>query len=236
MSEIFPLRFFKVNYQVNGKRLIKDVSFEILKNERTAILGANGAGKTLIMLLIHGLIKTDKGLISWNGKTHQGVGRELAMIFDKPILLKRSVRENVNFFVKRTKTRRQERLVVCDRILKKFGLSPLANQPAQSLSAGEKQKLAIARALALNPKVLLLDEPAANLDPENTLELERIIKDISKKGTKIILSTNDILQAKRVAQHILFLSNGKLIASASARTFFQKPRFKDVKKFLRGML
>jgi tungstate transport system ATP-binding protein len=236
MSEIFPLKFSKVNYQVNGKRLIKDVSFEILKNKRTAILGPNGSGKTTIMLLIHGLIKTKDGLISWNGRDHQAIKKQLAMIFDKPILLKRSVRENINFFVKRTKVQRKKRLFVCNQILKKFDLNLLANQPVQSLSAGEKQRLAIARALTLNPKVLLLDEPSSNLDPENTLELERIIKNISKQGMKIIFSTNDILQAKRIAQHILFLSNGKLIESLDAKTFFQKPRFKKIEKLLRGGL
>ena len=128
MSEIFPLKFFKVNYRSNGKTLIKNVSFEILQSKRTVILGPNGSGKTLTMLLIHGLIKTNEGLISWNGKNNQKIGQHLAMVFDKPVFLKRSVRENVNFFVKRTRAQRHERLIICNRVLKKFGLSHLANQ------------------------------------------------------------------------------------------------------------
>ena len=236
MSEIFPLKFFKVNYRSNGKTLIKNVSFEILQSKRTVILGPNGSGKTLTMLLIHGLIKTNEGLISWNGKNNQKIGQHLAMVFDKPVFLKRSVRENVNFFVKRTRAQRHERLIICNRVLKKFGLSHLANQSAQSLSAGEKQKLAIARALTLNPKILLLDEPSANLDPKGTLELEKIIKETSKRGTKIILSTNNIGQAKRIAQQILFLFDGELLESANAKSFFRKPSSRQAKQFLRGIV
>ncbi len=118
----------------------------------------------------------------------------------------------------------------------RVGLSHAAHQPARVLSGGEQQRLALARAWALGPEVLFLDEPTANLDPGATREVETIIGQIHASGTKIVMTTHNLGQARRLGDEILFISGGRLVERAPVERFFAHPATAEAAAFIRGEL
>jgi tungstate transport system ATP-binding protein len=121
-------------------------------------------------------------------------------------------------------------------VLEKTGLSALADRPARVLSAGEQQRLAVARAWVLAPEVLFLDEPTAALDPSATRSIEELIEAIAAADTKIVMTTHDLAQARRLADEVLFLHRGVLIERTPAQHFFERPESEEARAFLRGEL
>ena len=151
-------------------------------------------------------------------------------------MLRRSVLANLNHSLKYRGINKAERTQKIDNILQHTGLSRLAKVPARLLSVGEQQRLAVARAWSLDPEVLFMDEPTAALDPAATHSLENIIGAIKKSGTKIIMSTHDLGQAKRLADEVLFLYRGRLLEEADAGQFFKQPKNDLAQSFMRGEL
>lgn len=235
-TNILPLLVNDVSYEINGMRLIKELNIKFSSNGLSLILGPNGAGKSLLLRLCHGLIEPSSGTINWGGPDGSLAKACQAMVFQRPIMLRRSVFANMDHSLKCRGFKKSKRTNKIEEVLKLTGLARLANVSARRLSVGEQQRLAIARAWCLEPQVLFLDEPTAALDPAATHSLEGIIEIIKKSGTKIIMTTHDLGQAKRLADEVLFLYRGRLLERATARQFFEKPENDLAQSFIRGEL
>src|SRR5689334_8285749 len=218
----------------NGKSIIEQVSMEITEGPRTVILGPNGAGKSVLMRLCHGLLRPTGGSLAWRGSN--GGRRRQAMVFQRPVMLRRSALANVAYGLKLAGIAPRERELRARDVLEAVGLAGVSESPARVLSGGEQQKLALARAWALGPEVLFLDEPTANLDPGATREVESLIGQIRVGGTKIVMTTHNLGQARRLGDEILFLSQGRLVERAPVDRFFAKPASAEADAFMRGEL
>ena len=231
---MLPLVLDQVSYAVNGKSIIDRVSMEITEGPRTVILGPNGAGKSVLMRLCHGLLAPTSGGIAWRGATN-GRNRQ-AMVFQRPVMLRRSACSNIVYGLRLAGLSAREADLRARDVLEAVGLTAIANRPARVLSGGEQQRLALARAWALGPEVLFLDEPTANLDPGATREVESLIGQIRVGGTKIVMTTHNLGQARRLGDEILFLSQGRLVERAPVDRFFAKPASAEADAFMRGEL
>jgi len=231
---MLPLVLDQLCFAVNGRTIIDRVSAEIDAGPRTVILGPNGAGKSVLMRLCHGLLKPTSGSIVWRG-TNGGRQRQ-AMVFQRPVMLRRSALANVVYGMKLAGFAPRERELRAHDVLEAVGLSHLADRPARTLSGGEQQRIALARAWALNPEVLFLDEPTANLDPGASRDIEGIIAQIHASGTKIIMTTHNLGQARRLGAEILFLYQGRLVERAAVEQFFARPQSVEATSFLREEL
>jgi tungstate transport system ATP-binding protein len=224
---ILPLRLENVVYAATGQLIIDRITLEIGAGPSTIILGANGAGKSVLMRLMHGLLQPSSGSIIWNGTDAR---RRQAMVFQRPIMLRRSALANVVYALKLA--RQPENLAM--EALKEVGLAHLAHRPARVLSGGEQQRLALARAWALHPEVLFLDEPTANLDPSATREIETIIKAFDASGTKIVMATHNLGQARRLGDEVIYVHQGRVVERAPAQKFFTQPATVEAAAFIKG--
>jgi tungstate transport system ATP-binding protein len=230
---MLPLSLDNVSFVADGRRIINAVTAEIAAGPRTIILGPNGAGKSVLMRICHGLMKPTHGSVRWLGAN--GRGRQ-AMVFQRPVMLRRSAIDNAMYGLKLAGFSRRECRLRAHDVLEAVGLETRAYQPARLLSGGEQQKLALARAWALGPEVLFLDEPTANLDPLATREVETIIGQIRASGTKIVMTTHNLGQARRLGDEILFISGGRLVERASVDRFFSQPTSAEASAFMKGEL
>jgi len=228
---MLPLVLDQVSFAVNGRAIIDRVSAEIGAGPRTIILGPNGAGKSVLMRLCHGLLRPTSGSIVWRGKN--GGRQRQAMVFQRPVMLRRSALANVIYGMRLAAIAPRERELRARDVLEAVGLSHLAERPARMLSGGEQQRVALARAWALNPEVLFLDEPTANLDPGATRDIESIVAQIHASGTKIIMTTHNLGQARRLGDEILFLYQGRIAERALVERFFRQPASSEAASFIR---
>ncbi len=236
MTSILPLVLDDVSLEIVGIRLIKDLSCAFEAGPRTVILGANGAGKSLFLRLCHGLIRPTTGRVLWKGAKGRDPAKAQAMVFQRPVMLRRSVAANVDYALKLRGMAAAERRAAVEDALGYTGLRRLADTQARVLSTGEQQKLALARAWALQPEVLFLDEPTASLDPAATHAVEQIINAIDAAGTRIVMTTHDLGQARRLADEVLFLHRGRLLEMAPAEKFFTAPDNDLAQAFVKGDL
>ena len=237
-GDVLPLELEAVSLTAGKKRVLKDVTCRFDDTVKlSVILGPNGAGKSLLLKVCHGLISPDQGSVRWHGGSDPGLTRQSqAMVFQRPVLLRRSVRANIDFALKLQRLTKAERRQRIAEALDKIGLSRHAARPARLLSFGEQQRLAMGRAWALRPKLLLLDEPSANLDPASTYMIEQIVEDAVSGGTRVIMATHDLNQARRLAGEILFIHRGRIKEHAPAEQFFAGPKNDLAQAFLRGEL
>jgi len=232
---MLPLKLDNVSYAAGGRTIIRAVSCAITAGPRTVILGPNGAGKSVLMRLCHGLLRPASGSIQWNSKPGSR-GRGQAMVFQRPVMLRRSALANIVYGLRLAGVTAKECDLRAADVLEAVGLADKAHRPARVLSGGEQQRLALARAWALGPEVLFLDEPTANLDPNSTRDIEHIIGAIHASGTKIIMSTHSLGQARRLGDEILFMSEGRLAERSAVDQFFRQPQSSEAMSFLRGEL
>jgi len=231
---LLPLEVTSLGYRVEDKALLENVSLRIDHDGITAIMGPNGAGKSLFLRLIHGLLTPSSGQVRWNGRELDlATRRRQALVFQKPVLMRRSVAANIDFVLKPGGGHYREKR---DAILHQAGLLRQRNQPARLLSGGEQQRLALARALATEPEVLLLDEPCASIDASATLQIEHLLRQTRERGVKIILVTHDMGQARRLADDILFMHHGHLLEHRPMQEFFDSPESTQARAFVEGRL
>ena len=235
-TSLLPLRLVNVSFDAGTKRIIDRVSLVLERGPRTMILGPNGAGKSVLMRLCHGLLRPTAGHIEWANPERPGERRHQAMVFQRPVMLRRSALANVEYALKVAGIPWTEREGRAHAALESVGLSELAHRGARVLSGGEQQRLALARAWALRPEVLFLDEPTASLDPGASAEVERTIETIHAAGTKIVMITHNLGQARRLGDEILFLNEGRLVERAPADRFFNRPASAETEAFLKGEL
>jgi tungstate transport system ATP-binding protein len=231
-----PLVLEGVGFAAGGRRLISSLSLAIGPGLRTVVLGPNGAGKSLLLRLCHGLIRPGAGTVRWAEADPRALARMQAMVFQRPVLLRRSTLANVTWALAVAGVPRRERRARAAAALARVGLEDLAARPARVLSGGEQQRLALARAWALEPKVLFLDEPTANLDPTATRMIEGAITAMHREGVKIVMTTHDLAQARRLADEIVFLHRGRLIEHTPAEPFFRRPASPEGRAFVAGEL
>ncbi|WP_397543336.1 ATP-binding cassette domain-containing protein [Roseovarius salis] len=229
---ILPLRVRELCLQFGEATVLDGLDLDLGPDGCTAVVGPNGAGKSLLLKLLHGLIPPTWGRISWGGQPPGAVTARQSLVFQKPVLLRRTVAANLDFVLRaRNMDRRRG-----GEILREVGLADKASQPARRLSGGEAQRLALARALATQPEVLFLDEPTASLDPASALAIEKIVTQACRRGVRVILVTHDIGQARRLADDVVFLYRGRVAEHAAAADFFPVPRCRAARDYLNGRL
>jgi tungstate transport system ATP-binding protein len=231
---VLPLAFEGVAFEVRGTPLLRDLSFRLDGRGVSVLLGPNGAGKSLTLRLAHGLLAPTAGRVRWLGPAAAEARARCAMVFQRPVLLRRSAAANVRWALRLRGASRADASARAAQVLGAMRLDALARRSARRLSVGEQQRLALARAWALAPEVLFLDEPAAALDPGSTAALEAAIREIAASGTKIVMTTHDLAQARRLASEVLFLHRGRLLEQTPAPTFFSEPRSEAARRFLAG--
>ena len=234
-NRVLPIQAGGLVLARGGRRIIDDIGLGIESGGVSVIMGPNGAGKSVLLRILTGLIKPDSGIVTWAGsRPDRARAPAVGMVFQKPVLLRRSAQANVRYALRggtladRTRRARQA--------LARAGLKHLADAPARLLSGGEQQRLAIARALAPDPEVLLLDEPCANLDPAAAAAIEALIGDAKARGTKVVLVTHDVAQARRLADDITFIHDGRIAEQAPASVFFDSPSSDASRAYLDGRL
>jgi tungstate transport system ATP-binding protein len=230
------LRLEGVSVQVDGRKLLADLSLEIGAGPRTVILGPNGAGKSLLLRICHGLLAPSAGQVRWCGPLAGEARRRQALVFQRPVLLRRSAAANVAYALRLRHVPAPERVRRVAEALDLVGLGALGDRAARALSGGEQQRLALARAWALRPDVLFLDEPTASLDPAATRGIEDAIRAVHARGTTIVMTTHDLYQARRLAERVLFLHRGRLLEAAPAERFFTAPATPEARAFIQGEL
>ncbi|MFQ5784483.1 MAG: ATP-binding cassette domain-containing protein [Alphaproteobacteria bacterium] len=233
---ILPLVLDDVCFDAGGERLIDRLTLTLEAGPRTMILGPNGAGKSLFLRLCHGLLRPTAGTVRWRGPGAATALAHQAMVFQSPVMLRRSAAANVAYALAVRGVARTRRGKIVARALARVGLEDAARQPARTLSLGEQQRLSLARVWALEPHVLFLDEPTASLDPAATRAVEAAIDAIHRAGAKIVMTTHDLGQAHRLADEILFLHRGRLVERSPADAFFAGPQSPEAAAFLKGEL
>jgi len=233
---LLPLELREIAVRIGGRTLLDVPSLTVQAGEPTILLGPNGAGKTLLLRICHGLLQPTQGEVAWQGREAREPARHQAMVFQQPVLLRRSARANIDYALRAAGVPKSQRRLRTEEVLCATGLLELAEQASRRLSVGEQQRLALARAWALRPEVLFLDEPTASLDPGGSFRVEQTIAAIAAEGEKIIMSTHDLGLAQRLAGEILFLHRGRILERALPEDFFREARTREARAFLAGEL
>jgi len=226
----FVLEARDVSVVLGGVRALDGLNVTLEPGLRTVVLGPNGAGKSVLLRTLHGLLAPTSGTVSWHKPVRQ------AMVFQRPVMLRRSALANIRYALAVNGMAEPERTQVAAAALARVGLSEIAYRPARVLSGGEQQRLALARAWSLKPEILFLDEPTASLDPGAAAEIERVIASIAADGTRIVMTTHNLGQARRLADEIVFLHAGRAIERTAADRFFEHPASSEARSFLQGEL
>jgi len=235
MTSDLPIDFADVHIVAASVTILNIPSLRISSGAPTLVIGPNGAGKSTLLRACMGLIRPNTGLIAWNGQDADAP-RHRAMLFQHSTLLRRSAASNLHFALKIAGIPFSERSSRTEQLLGLVNLKGFGERPARQLSGGEQRRLALARTLALNPSLLILDEPTANIDPAGTKAMENLILETAARGVKIIMSTHDLGQARRMAGEVVMLNRGTIVEQSPADTFFDKPASPEAKAFLAGDL
>ena len=232
------LRLVGIEKCYGSVKALKDVNLEIVGGKTVALLGINGAGKTTLLRIIAGLEKQDKGYVFFKGKMTNA--RELrrigTLVFQKTAMFSRSVYDNLAYGLKIRGKKDAEINWEITQALQAVGLRNFERRKAKKTSGGEQQRISLARAFLLDPQILLLDEPTANLDPNSATIIERAIMSRTKENCIIILATHNLSQARRLANEVVHIYDGKIVEIAEPEEFFTNPRSEITRKFIKGEL
>jgi len=230
-----PIMFLEAAILAGGVTILDKISLTLGPGVPTVLIGPNGAGKTTLLRAAMGLIRVTRGRMTWGGRETSPPDRR-AILFQRPVMLRRSAAGNVRYALAAAGVPRAARDERTAELLALVGLTGFERRPARRLSGGEQQRLALARALARDPAVLFLDEPTASLDPAATKAIEDIVRAVTARDVKVVMSTHDLGQARRLAGDIVFLHRGRLIETGPASEFFAKPRTPEARTFIAGEL
>ena len=210
-------------------RIILDIPHAVIPADRIcACIGPNGAGKTTFLKLIDGLIKPDSGTV-----THSSGPIKSSLVLHHTPMIKASAQTNIAM-VKDSDSSINS--IAINLVMEQIGLSHLANSPAHKLSAGERQKLCLGRAILQKPNLILLDEPTANLDPNTTEQVEEIIRQFKFQGSDVIFTSHQLAQVQRIAEYIIFIDQGQIKEKGPVGPFFAEPQTQAAKRYLRQEL
>jgi tungstate transport system ATP-binding protein len=212
-----------ITVKSNG-RIILNIEHAIIPADRiTACIGPNGAGKTTFLKLLDGLIKPDTGTVSYS------FANKTALVLHHTPMIKASTKTNLSMVRDADSTITDE---VIEQVIERIGLKKLATTPAHKLSAGERQKLCLGRAILQKPNLVLLDEPTANLDPNTTEQVEEMIRQFDTQNTDVIFSSHQLAQVQRLAQYIVFIDHGEIKEKGPVGPFFLNPQTQAAKRYL----
>ncbi|MCC6778371.1 MAG: ATP-binding cassette domain-containing protein [Hyphomicrobiales bacterium] len=230
-----PIVLERAGYAVRGTVIVADVSLSLAAGPPTVLIGPNGSGKTTLLRLAMGLIAPTQGRVTHGGREGVPPARR-AIVLQRPAMLRRSAIGNVRYALAAAGVPRRARAARSTELLQIVGLTAVAERPARRLSGGEQQRLALARALAREPQVLLLDEPTASLDPAATKAIEDLILAVAARGIKVVLTTHDLAEARRLAGEIVLLHRGRVAETGAAECFFDAPQSEEARRFVAGEL
>ena len=226
MTLLFSLQSASVRF--GRVQALSGCTLRIAAGERLALVGANGSGKSTLLRTLHGLVAPASGQVQCDARARQ------AMLFQRPYMLRASVLHNVALGLWLHGTpwalARAKALAALERV----GLAELAQRSARALSGGQQQRAALARAWALGPQVLLLDEPTSSLDPAAKREVERLMAEFADDGMTLIFSSHNLGQVKRLASRVVCLEQGRLVADLPTQAFFNGPLPAAAANFLKG--
>jgi tungstate transport system ATP-binding protein len=235
-----PIVLEDVSFVVRGVTILDRVSLTLASGAPTVLIGPNGAGKTTLIRLAMGLVAPTRGRVTWDGRTWSGrehaAPTRRAIVFQRPVMLRRSAAANIRYALAAAGVPRAKREARVEELCALVGLNGLGERPARKLSGGEQQRLALARALAKDPHILLLDEPTASLDPAATKAIEDIVRAVTARGIKVVMSTHDLGEARRLAGDIVLMHRGRVIESGPAEPFFAAPKTDEARRFMNGEL
>jgi tungstate transport system ATP-binding protein len=230
-----PIMLEDASFIAGGVTILERISLVLSAGRPTVLIGPNGAGKTTLLRLVMGLIRPTHGRVTWGGR-ETATAPHRAIVFQRPVMLRRSAAGNIRYALAAAGVPRPQRDVRARELCALVGLDGLSDRPARKLSGGEQQRLALARALAKEPQILLLDEPTASLDPAATKAIEDVIRAVVARGIKVVMSTHDLHEARRLAGDIVLMHRGRVIESGPADAFFHAPTSEDARRFIAGEL
>ncbi|MBO8167922.1 MAG: phosphate ABC transporter ATP-binding protein [Thermoanaerobacteraceae bacterium] len=228
--------------QYDGKTVLKIDNLAFAAGKIYGLIGPSGAGKSTLLRILNLLEPPTGGKIYFKGIAVEGkakhllnLRRKMTMVFQHPVLFDTSVYENVMYGLKVRGVSQREAKRLVEQALEDVGLAEFAQRNACSLSGGEAQRIALARAMVLKPEVLLLDEPTSNLDPANVAVVERSTRRLNEKhGTTVIMVTHNIFQAQRMAEEVLFFYRGRLVEKGPTQQVFHNPEDERTRAFIKG--
>jgi tungstate transport system ATP-binding protein len=232
---VLPIRGAGLAFERGGRRILDDIDIEVGGTGTLVLIGPNGAGKSLLVRVLAGLVEPTAGEVTWAGAApDRRRASRIGFVFQRPVHLRRSVQANIEYALAVAGVARAQRGRRALAALERARLAHLAHASARLLSGGEQQLLSIARALATGPEVLILDEPTSNLDPSATLAIEALIGAVRSEGTRVVLITHDLGQARRLADEVAFLHRGRIIERTPSATFLEKPATSQAQAFVCG--
>jgi tungstate transport system ATP-binding protein len=238
------LEVINVYKSFGGREVLKNICLDVRRGEILSVIGPSGSGKTTLLKLMNLLLYPDRGKIFFDGvdtavdeKQRRLLRRGMGMVFQHPALFDTTVFNNIALGLRIRGLPKEEIERRVEDALNYVGLRGFAKRKASSLSAGEAQRISLARALVLEPKLLLLDEPTANLDPANVLQIEEAVRRVnSEKGVTVVIATHNLLQARRLSHRVAFLWMGELVEVRETREFFENPRSEKTALYLSGKI
>ncbi len=231
--ELLPLKVEHGEVRHGGKTLVGPVDMTLAGEGTTIVIGPNGSGKTTLLRMLHGLARLSSGQLRWACPMAQARQRQ-AFVFQSPVMMRRSVRDNLAYALTTMGVPRRDARKRAGEWAMRVGLGDALERRATVLSGGECQKLAIARALIREPDILFLDEPCASLDGSATRDIEAILNEARATGTRLIMATHDMGQARRMADEVVFMLHGKVHEFTPSPEFFDRPRTARAAAFARG--
>ncbi|CTQ33187.1 ATP-binding cassette domain-containing protein [Jannaschia rubra] len=232
MVTVLPLRLTGATLARRGRTLVGPIDLTLAAGGTTVVIGPNGSGKTSLLRLMHGLQRPAAGRVEWALPDASARTRQ-SYVFQQPVALRRSVLENLAFPLRLRGVPRARARAAAEDAARRVGLDDRLSQSAPSLSGGEMQRLALARALITDPEILFADEPCAALDGAATRRIEGMLLSAAAT-TRIVMATHDMGQARRLAREVIFLLHGRIHESGPADAFFDAPRTLEARAFLNG--
>jgi len=234
----FAYRLFRVNHRRGTKFRLNLGELSLPRGEIAALVGPTGSGKTTLLRLLTGLVQPHEGSVQYAGVTFSPASplatvQQIALVPQNPILLRGNVRWNLEYGLRARGERPGER---AEAVAAKLGIGDLLGRDARSLSGGQTQLVALARAIIVEPRVLLLDEPTANLDPAYVATVERSVAQLHTTDTTVVWSTHNLFQARRVSHRTIFLLGGDLVEACPTNEFFENPSDSRSRSFVQGEL
>lgn len=230
-----PIVLSGVTIEAGDVTILDRITQTIACGAPTLLIGPNGAGKTTLLRVIMGLLEPSAGRVTWGSRNSAAQVRR-AIVFQRPVMLRRSAAANITYALDAAgvpRAQHEERVLELTTLV---GLAGLEARPARRLSGGEQQRLALARALARDPAVLLLDEPTASLDPAATKAIEDIVLSVTQRGVKVVMSTHDLGQARRLGGDVILMHRGRVVEHGQAADLFVRPKTEQAQRFIAGDL